>query len=316
MKYLFLVLLCLAALTATATAQQAVAPKVTAEIIATSATTIVKGAPFTAEAISESTQILADGTRISRAFTVRMYRDSDGRFRREEVPSANGAGSLLGSHQMISIFDPVANHRLILDPEKKTARRMTVPAGMAEGAIISNGQSMSPAVRAQIETNAIQRANIVLLPTVGVVTGASSNGGKPESLGTRNFDGIEAEGTRTVTTIPAGAIGNERAIETVYEKWYSKELQLIVYSKLTDPRFGEQIYRMENISRSEPDRSLFTPPSDYKLITEPTFNVLTTRPAVLPRTPAAVTTTRGIVPTTPGVVTTTAPDAVTVPKPQ
>jgi hypothetical protein len=316
MKYLFLVLLCVITLTATALAQQTVAPrvagevianKVTAEIIASSSTSLVKGAPFSAEAISESTQILADGNKISRSFTVRMYRDSEGRFRREEVPSANGATSLLGSHQMISIFDPVAGHRLILDATKKTARRIPVPAGMAEGAFIVNGQSMSPAVRAQIETNAVQRASVVVLPTLAVTT--NTTGGKPESLGTRNFDGVDAEGTRTVTTIPAGAIGNERPIETIYEKWYSKELQLIVYSKLTDPRFGEQIYRMENISRSEPDRSLFTPPSDYKLIAEPAFNVLTTRPSVITRTPGAIMT--------PGsVVTTTPPDAVTVPKPQ
>ncbi|HEX8734164.1 MAG TPA: hypothetical protein VF721_02505 [Pyrinomonadaceae bacterium] len=307
MKYLFLVLLCVITLAASALAQQTAASKVTAEIIASSSTSLVKGAPFSAEAISESTQILADGNKISRSFTVRMYRDSEGRFRREEVPGASGTGSLLGSHQMISIFDPVANQRLILDPTKKTARRMPVPAGMAEGAFIVNGQSMSPAVRAQVETNAIQRTSVVVLPTVALTT--STTGGKPESLGTRNFDGVDAEGTRTVTTIPAGAIGNERPIETVYEKWYSKELQLIVYSKLTDPRFGEQIYRMENISRNEPDRSLFTTPSDYKLITEPTYNVLTTRPTYIPRAPGAIMT--------PGtVVTTTPPDAVTVPKPE
>jgi len=87
--------------------------------------------------------------------------------------------------------------------------------------------------------------------------------------GTQNIEGIEAEGTRTITTIPADAIGNERPIEITYEKWYSKELQLVVMSKHNDPRFGEQTYRLTNIVRSEPDSSLFTVPNGYKLITEP-----------------------------------------------
>ncbi|HEX8247086.1 MAG TPA: hypothetical protein VF599_02795 [Pyrinomonadaceae bacterium] len=289
MKYLFLILLCVAALTVTATAQQAVAPKVMTEIIAASSTTVVKGAPFSAESVSESTQVLADGNKISRTFTVRMYRDSEGRFRREEVPGANGTvGSFGGVRQMISIFDPVANQRFFLDPSKKTARRMSILPGSAEGAVIVNGQAMSAATRAQIETTA-QRTNIVVLPSVASTSGS----GKSESLGTRNFEGLEAEGTRTTTSIPAGTIGNERPIEIVYEKWYSKDLQLIVYSKHSDPRFGEQIYRLDNIDRGEPDRSLFAVPSDYKLVTEPAFTVVApTRPAAVTMTPGTVMTTK------------------------
>jgi hypothetical protein len=284
MKYLFLILVFVAGLTVTARAQQAVtASKVTAEIIASSATAIVKGAPFSAEAISESTQILADGNKISRTFTTRMYRDGEGRFRREEVPGTGGA--FLGANQFISIIDPVGNYRYILDPAKKTARRFGIMPGSAEGAVVVNGQPMSASLRAQVETNAIQRTNIVVLPSAV----SSSSTSKSESLGTRSFDGLEAEGTRMTTTIPAGTIGNERPIETVYEKWYSKDLQLIVYSKHSDPRFGEQIYRLDNIDRGEPDRSLFTPPADYKLVTEPTYT-LAPRPAVI--TPRPVIGTR------------------------
>ena len=91
---------------------------------------------------------------------------------------------------------------------------------------------------------------------------------KTEDLGTRDFDGVQAEGTRRVTTIPAGAIGNERPIETVYERWYSKELQMVVMSKHSDPRFGEQTYRLTNIVRAEPDPSLFSVPSGYKVVSE------------------------------------------------
>src|SRR5258708_33309707 len=92
---------------------------------------------------------------------------------------------------------------------------------------------------------------------------------KTEQLGVQNIEGVDAEGTRTTTIIPAGAIGNERPIETVYERWYSKDLQLVVMSKHTDPRFGEQTYRLTNIVRSEPDSSLFSLPTGYKIVTEP-----------------------------------------------
>ena len=92
---------------------------------------------------------------------------------------------------------------------------------------------------------------------------------RTEQLGTQNIEGVEAEGTRTITTIPAGAIGNERPIEMVYEKWYSKELDLVVMSKNSDPRFGEQTYRLTNIIRSEPDPSLFSLPAGYKVLAEP-----------------------------------------------
>jgi len=80
--------------------------------------------------------------------------------------------------------------------------------------------------------------------------------------------GVAAEGTRTTFTIAAGKIGNDRPIETVYEKWYSDELQMVVFSKSSDPRFGEQTYRLTNINRSEPDPSLFEKPAGYKVVSD------------------------------------------------
>src|SRR5215510_12025662 len=87
-----------------------------------------------------------------------------------------------------------------------------------------------------------------------------------EQLGKRTVEGVECEGTRVVTTLPAGAIGNERPIETVKETWYSPELQLMILSKRSDPRFGESTYRVTNIARYEPDAEHFQIPSDYTII--------------------------------------------------
>ena len=62
---------------------------------------------------------------------------------------------------------------------------------------------------------------------------------KTESLGTRSFDGVMAEGRRTTMTIPAGRMGNDLPIQIVTETWYSSELQATLYQKRTDPRNGE-----------------------------------------------------------------------------
>jgi hypothetical protein len=88
---------------------------------------------------------------------------------------------------------------------------------------------------------------------------------KPETepLGKRNIEGIEAEGTRSILTIPAGQIGNEQPIQIVSERWYSPELETVILSKHSDPRFAETTYRLTGISRSEPAKSLFEVPSDY-----------------------------------------------------
>jgi len=79
------------------------------------------------------------------------------------------------------------------------------------------------------------------------------------------IEGVEAEGTRTTLTIPAGQIGNEQAIQIVSERWFSPELQSVLMSKHSDPRMGETVYRVSGINRSEQPKALFEVPSDYKI---------------------------------------------------
>ena len=90
-----------------------------------------------------------------------------------------------------------------------------------------------------------------------------SNDVKEEQLGKELIEGVEADGTRTTITIPAGEIGNERAIEIVSERWYSPELQLVVMTRHSDPRFGETTYKLTNINRTEQAKSLFEVPAGY-----------------------------------------------------
>ncbi len=92
---------------------------------------------------------------------------------------------------------------------------------------------------------------------------------KIEQLGTMTIEGVQAVGTRTTTTIPAGQIGNDRDLNIVSERWYSPDLKMTVLSKRTDPRMGETTYRLTQINRSEPDPSLFQVPADYTVTEAP-----------------------------------------------
>lgn len=84
-----------------------------------------------------------------------------------------------------------------------------------------------------------------------------------KELGFKDIEGVRAEGKLRSYTIPAQEIGNKNAITVSTETWISPELQITVYSKHSDPRTGEVIYRLANVNRSEPSRALFSVPDDY-----------------------------------------------------
>jgi hypothetical protein len=88
---------------------------------------------------------------------------------------------------------------------------------------------------------------------------------KTESLGRQTIEGVPADGRRTTMTIPAGVAGNDLAMHIVVENWYSPDLETTILSKHSDPRNGETVTRLLNISRGEPARALFEVPADYKL---------------------------------------------------
>ncbi len=84
-----------------------------------------------------------------------------------------------------------------------------------------------------------------------------------KDLGTREFNGVKAQGSSRSYEIPAGEIGNRNAIVVSTETWVSPELQAVVYQKRSDPRAGDAVLRLESIKRDEPAPALFTVPSDY-----------------------------------------------------
>src|SRR5215217_4887169 len=243
---------------------------------------VVKGASYSAESVTETIQTLSDGNRIVNRITSSVYRDSEGRTRRDQT--LKGLGILGGGEeplQTIFINDPVAGVTYSLDSRTHTARK-SVPFRFELGGKPGvEGQHFEFKIErgATATTSGPARNMILTAPSdVDHVTVRTDAGGPgtyvfktapgansevKQELGKQVIEGVEAEGTRTTITIPAGEIGNERPIEIVTERWYSPELQLVVMSRHSDPRSGETTYKLTNINRVEPAKSLFEVPSDY-----------------------------------------------------
>jgi hypothetical protein len=234
---------------------------------------VVKGAPYAAEIVIENTQSLADGNRIVDRTTGKVYRDSEGRVRRED-----GTGP--GKTTVVSITDPAAGVSFSLFPDRRVA--LQTPAPMV-GPMVGMMRTFNVAVpapapdpthdtlRFQWEGSAPPVAFEATQVAHGVMLhgrlGPLYEGGQlmTETLPGRLVEGVWAQGTRRTTTIEAGAIGNERPISIVSEEWFSPELQVLVATEHTDPRVGTSTYRLANIQRIEPERSLFAVPVDYSI---------------------------------------------------
>ena len=239
---------------------------------------VTPGAPYSAEAINEATQTLADGNRIVQKSVTRVYRDGDGRTRREEVTESGDVIS-------ISITDPVAHVSYVLDPKTRTAYRGAMMIARVVADKVQRASALTDDERRKIELAQADAADSEKRRVVAemkermapplpppppppgyrgdLMTKAPQT--SQEDLGRQTVEGVAATGTRTTWTIATGAIGNLQPIKIVSEQWFSPDLQLLVLTKHADPRTGENVYRLQSIVRAEPDRSLFSVPPDYTL---------------------------------------------------
>jgi hypothetical protein len=252
----------------------------------------IKGAPYSAETLVEGVQVLADGNRIVRKTTGRVYRDTEGRTRREEL----GPGGRLS----ISIVDPVGGYSYSLDPDTRIAWRSTTGA---VAAIMDKMKLEKMQVEQQRTAEEMQRRKVGSEDAPSVSASAAEKekaaaaagemrrreggGGAPAGgevmVRTRGGDvamaympapgpiehkvieGVAVDGRKTTTTIPAGKVGNEQPLTIVSEEWRSPELNVLVLTRHSDPRTGDSSYQLLNIIRAEPDHSLFMVPPDYEI---------------------------------------------------
>jgi hypothetical protein len=206
----------------------------------------VKGRPFSATEDNKSLQVLGNGTRIESNTKRKLFRDVEGRARTEE---ADG---------VVTIFDPVAGFEATLNPKTKTATKR-------------NGAG----------SGTFAKATAVRYVSIG-----NKGSELKEALGLQSMNGVTAHGERVTVTIPKGEIGNDRDLKVVNERWTSDDLQLLVKSTNSDPRYGDTSYELTGISLAAPDSGLFQIPSDYT-VTEGGFRgSVSVAPRAVPSVPA------------------------------
>ncbi len=252
---------------------------------------IVKNAPYTAEAVTETIQLLPDGNRIVRKSTALLARDGAGRTRQERKGDGRSG---------VYIYDPMEDRSVVLNENSRTATllpRVPMPPEPPPPPGARPGPEGGPRAGAGNRDVDIQPGRVIVRRNTGGEAGGEQDvrvevirigrgeqiegvppppmppltlplvprgKGETKSLGTREFDGVKAEGKLTTHTIPAGEIGNEKPIVVTSERWFSPDLHVVVYAKTSDPRAGETIYRLTGVKRGEPPADLFKVPADYR----------------------------------------------------
>ena len=227
---------------------------------------VVKSAPYSAEITTESVQTLSDGNRIVHRSSEKVYRDAEGRVRREVTN---------GTKVTVTITDPVANKSLTLEPATRTWRQTALLLGFSfynltkplggytwsyRGASGGRG-SVTGTISADAKGG--QGDFTVGFRKQGVKPRLAGEQYLEEQLANRTIEGVVASGVRRTTTIPQGAIGNELPIKIVSEEWTAVDLDVLVLTDVNDPRTGRSTYKLSNISRADPDPALFKVPAGY-----------------------------------------------------
>jgi hypothetical protein len=199
------------------------------------------GAPFSAVVVTDWTRQLADGT----SGTVKNHRivarDSTGRIfqeRRFFSPNGDKQATPLSS---LEYADPNRHELYSCIPATHTCTVYTynVAATVVPASPSSRGNDAAQS------------------------TGAT-NSTTVEDLGQRSVDNLDTRGSREITTLPAGIMGNSLPEPIVKEFWYSPRLEINLIVKRFDPRGGAQNFTVQNLNLAEPDPRLFVPPADYR----------------------------------------------------
>lgn len=222
----------------------------------------VKGSPFCATVSTEHTQTFADGNRIHTTDSSLLCRDSEGRTRREASLNLMGAAVQTSAPKLITIVDPVAHVRYMLDTNSKTAHKMSLPANASA---ISDAPAKGEGIMIAQHTGPVGDTFVNKV----FINKSSDDSAEPsadsESLGDQTINGVHATGTRLTHTIPEGKMGNEKPITVTSERWYSPDLKVTMMTKHDDPWAGTMKTELKDVSTTEPDASLFTVPADYKI---------------------------------------------------
>jgi hypothetical protein len=234
--------------------------------------TPVEGAPYSATTTNKSIQKLEDGTQIVQTSTGTIARDSQGRTRQDApLPTIDDVSA--NAPHLVFIEDPVTRTSYILNLTDKTLQKIPMPSARGVG---FGGNVESKALFMQMGSVATMSGPLPVPTKAANSNLPTDEQANSESLGSETMEGLLVNGVRTTHTIPAGQIGNAKPIKIVTEVWTSPDLKTDISSKRSDPLMGEQVFRLTNIARAEPDASLFTIPADFQIIDDP--QVITSHP--------------------------------------
>jgi hypothetical protein len=198
---------------------------------------IVLGQPVAVIEKNVQTESLADGTKITTPSEIRKWRDSQGRFRKQGGEVEAGEEP---AFRIARIIDPVNNTLTVLNFDSKVATVFHLPDQGPGHLHPWTGRDDEP-----------------ILAREGVKVTV-------EKLPGREIAGVYAEGRRETRVRPPGTVNNDKVIVSVGERWVATDLKILMASSLNDPR-GNLTREVTKLDRSEPDPSLFTIPSDFKV---------------------------------------------------
>ena len=226
---------------------------------------VVAGAPYSGTEIVQSQETLSDGNVIQRKRQTNVYRDSSGRIRTEETITPD-ASTGKAPYTIATILDFVGGKRYELNSSTMIAHEspLRVPHDPpARGGNASGTSSGTTTTTGGASPMAVRRG-----PGPG---GNTTDANRPSVVRTQltpqSVNGVMAAGTQHVETIPVGAIGNARTIQTTRTEWVSSDLKVPVQIKSNDPRFGNSDMELTNIIQAEPSASLFVVPAGYTVKT-------------------------------------------------
>ncbi len=205
----------------------------------------VPNAPYSAVEVVQTVEPLADGNNIIHKSQTVVHRDGQGRVRTEQTitpPASSGKQP----YTVTTILDYVGGSRYVLDSSTMVATQsqLRIPSNHTP-----RGGSAPPT--AHRGPGGTESSPMVVRTT----------------LNPQMVNGVLASGIHHVQTIPAGEIGNEKAIQVSRQMWTSNDLKVPVQIRSSDPRFGTTQMDLTNIVTAEPNASLFVVPAGYTVKT-------------------------------------------------
>jgi hypothetical protein len=198
-----------------------------------------KHKPFTAMARTTLTRVYPSGVKKTVTTEDRIARDRDGRVLREQhAPWTEDSTQPV---YYINIVDPQKMERIHIDPQKQSVVARPVDQRTQWDYVPYDGTQYRIATK----------------PGVTVHT---------ELLGNQQINGLKCWGQRTTYVYSPGAFqGNQQPLTRTWEVWYAKDLgaDVRILAHDPNPEAGDQQTELIDITYTEPDQSIFAPPTGY-----------------------------------------------------